>query len=123
MSKYEVYINTWRKRLSYEAMQTRNRIERMRRVAAQCTELLASKYDVERIYLFGSLVGDRLTHDRSDIDLAVAGLASRSYFPALADLWDILPHDLTLDLIPLEDAYTSLKERVLKEGKLLYERK
>lgn len=95
----------------------------MRKIAAQCADLLASRYGVKRVYLFGSLIKNSIVHDRSDIDLAVEGLSSLVYFSASADVWDIAPQDFTIDLVPLEDAYSELKEYILKEGELLYERK
>ncbi|HEX9974345.1 MAG TPA: nucleotidyltransferase domain-containing protein [bacterium] len=123
MGKYDLYIDSWRKKLAQERSALKKRAEEMRKIAAQCADLLAMRYGVKRVYLFGSLLKNRFVHDRSDIDLAVEGLPSLVYFSASADVWDIASPDITIDLVPLEDAYSELRDYILKEGELLYERK
>jgi predicted nucleotidyltransferase len=80
---------------------------------------LVRDYDAERVYLFGSLLSDDRVHDRSDIDLAVEGLDGGLYFRALAELWKLLPEGAELDLVPLEQAWPSMLERVKSEGIVL----
>jgi predicted nucleotidyltransferase len=63
--------------------------------------------------LFGSLVHGEPTGE-SDVDLAVEGLPPRAYFPALADLMTLFRGPV--DLVRLEEAAASLRERVLAEG-------
>ncbi|MDZ7261207.1 MAG: nucleotidyltransferase domain-containing protein [candidate division KSB1 bacterium] len=104
MSRYDQYISYWKNRL-------------------ECAQFLGTQYGVQRVFLIGSLAREGFAHARSDIDLVVEGLASNQYFSALSAVWKKLPPGVELDLIPLEDAYESLKERVFQEGKLLYERK
>lgn len=123
MGKYDKYIETWRVRLAREQDEQKRRIDEMHRIAALCADHLARHFDVKRVYLFGSLVRETFIHARSDIDLAVEGLASHLYFKAISALWDELPPGVELDLVPLEDAYDSLKEKIKTQGKLLYERK
>lgn len=89
------------------------------RMAKQCTSVLQKKYNVKKVYIIGSLAGGVL-HDRSDIDLVVEGLPSRLYIKALTDLYDILQPGVELNLIPFEDAFDSLKEKTIKEGRLIY---
>jgi len=96
-----------------------NRKEKLQKAAANCIKLLKDKYKVKRVFLIGSLVKG-IVHERSDIDLVVEGLFPELYMKALTDLWDILPVDVELNLIPFEDAFESLKEKVEKEGKLVY---
>jgi len=96
---------------------------KIRQAAQKCADLLARKFAVERVYLFGSLAEEINIHPQSDIDLAVEGLASHFYFKALSELWDVLPPEIELDLVPLEDAHEKLKEKIINQGKLLYERK
>lgn len=79
---------------------------------------------VQRIYLFGSQSRDDATIT-SDIDLAV-DMDSKS-----AKDWDMVKEKvennpitlLPVDLILLSRAGKNLKAKILKEGKLLYERK
>jgi predicted nucleotidyltransferase len=92
-----------------------------RRVAEECARHLYGAYGVRRVYLIGSVVRGISFHERSDLDLAVEGLAVDRYFRALADLWKLLPSGMELDLIPLEDAHPELRELVLQEGMLLDE--
>ncbi|MCL4706830.1 nucleotidyltransferase domain-containing protein [bacterium] len=122
MSEYDEYLEGWRNRLALRREAGARRAERMREIASQCAAHLAQHYDVEAVYLFGSLAGGRTIHERSDIDLAVAGLPAKRYFSALKELWSFLPPDAELDLVPLEDARPPLREIILREGNLLYER-
>ena len=69
--------------------------------------------------MFGSLLDGSLVHKRSDIDLAVEGLDGEVYFKALRELGMLLPEGVGLDLVPLEDAWPELAERVRMEGVLL----
>lgn len=68
------------------------------------------------VYAFGSVVtGD--TTPSSDLDLATRGLPGKLYFDALGELMRTLPCDV--DLVRLEEAPESLRERVLSEGRKL----
>ena len=91
----------------------------MRQIAQECARRLVQDYDAERVYLFGSLLSDDRVHDKSDIDLAVEGLDGDLYLRALADLWQLLPEGAELDLVPLEQAWPSMFERVKTEGIVL----
>jgi hypothetical protein len=64
------------------------------------------------------LSGESPWHARSDIDLAVEGLAHEDYVPALSALWELLPEGVDLDLITLEDAPPSLVARIKGEVKM-----
>jgi len=88
-------------------------------MAKKCAKLLKEKYKVKRIFLIGSLAYG-IVHDKSDIDLVVEGLASAQYIKALVDLSDILQWRVEVNLIPFEDAFESLKKKILKKGKLIY---
>ena len=88
-------------------------------LAHECARVLKEKYKVKRVFLIGSLVYG-IVHERSDIDLVVEGLPPEQYIDALVDLNDILERKVELNLIPFEDAFESLKEKTLREGKLIY---
>lgn len=83
------------------------------KIAQQCAQFLKERFKVDNVYIFGSVAGDGIWHKRSDIDIAVEGLPSDKYFRALADISKIAPHELSLDLVTLENAPIKLKERVL----------
>jgi len=88
-------------------------------VADKCAKLLKEKYKVKRVFLIGSLAYG-IVHERSDIDLVVEGLAPEIYIKALVDLSDIVQWKEEINLIPFEDAFESLREKTLREGKLIY---
>jgi predicted nucleotidyltransferase/uncharacterized protein YutE (UPF0331/DUF86 family) len=83
------------------------------KIAQQCAQFLKERFNVQNVYIFGSVVGDGIWHKRSDIDIAVEGLPSDKYFRALVDASELIPSELDLDLITLETAPTRLKERIM----------
>jgi predicted nucleotidyltransferase len=115
------YVTAWRERRRQEREQLVERLEAGRKAAHRCAQFLARQYGVNRVYLFGSMVGNTLIHQRSDIDLAVEGLSSEDYLHALTELWMLLPPGFELDLVPLEDAFAEMIERIQREGEVLYD--
>lgn len=122
MEKYDKYIAYWKSRLSRENLESKKRAKAIRKIAVECARFLGEHYKVKRVFLIGSLTRDELMHEKSDIDLVVEGLSSHLYISALTALWDKLPKEVEVDLIPLEDALDELKKRIFKEGEVLYER-
>ncbi len=93
--------------------------ERARHLRARLPALvrcLRQDYGVDQVILFGS-VANQSCSPSSDLDLAVSGLSRRDYFKALADLMALL--EGPLDLVRLEEAPPSLRERIAAEGKPL----
>ncbi len=86
--------------------------------AQACAELLRRRFGARRVFIFGSLAGQGPWHARSDIDIAVEGLAPERYFDALRECWALLPEGLELDLIPLESAPPTLRARILGEEEM-----
>lgn len=82
--------------------------------------ILAEKFNITSVFLFGSLVwGDQITL-QTDIDLAVSGLNYEQIFKAIGYLEQVT--QFPFDLIDLDEAPPALRKRILTEGKLLYER-
>lgn len=81
--------------------------------------LLAKKYQIRKVYLFGSLA-EGLILKGSDIDLAVEGMDLEDYLKALAEYREIKGRHL--DLLHLDFCKPQLRQAVLKEGRLLYEK-
>ena len=77
---------------------------------------------IERIYLFGSRArGD--AGPRSDIDLAIAcPQATPIIWADICEAIDGADTLLKIDAIRLEEASPELAQRILAEGRLLYER-
>jgi len=115
------YVAAWRERRQLEREQLTQRLQVGRKAAIRCAEFLAERYAVRRVYLFGSMLGNTLVHQRSDIDLAIVGLPPEQYVRALADIWDLLPPGFEVDLVPLEDAFPEMIERIRIEGEVLYD--
>jgi predicted nucleotidyltransferase len=83
------------------------------KIAQQCAQFLKERFNVQNVYIFGSVVGDGIWHKRSDIDIAVEGLPDKDYMRALFDMYDLLPSELDLDLVTLENVPMKMRERIL----------
>lgn len=84
--------------------------------------LLSARPEVEQVILFGSRArGD--AEERSDIDLAIVAPAalSRQWLDItfLLEQADTL---LPIDVVRWEEAAAPLREKILAEGEILYER-
>ena len=84
-------------------------------LARRLGAMLRQEFAVSEVWLFGSALDQDLFSHDSDLDLAVTGLAPERYWAALARLEEMSP-DLPVDLVTLETAPDSLRQRVLSEG-------
>jgi predicted nucleotidyltransferase len=114
------YVEAWRRRwadaeredarLAAEALALVPRLSRHRN----------QRYGARRVFLFGSLA-EGFFRSGSDIDLAVEALPKdASFFRAAADL-DDLAKPFRVDLVPLEDAYPEVRERILTRGREIHD--
>jgi predicted nucleotidyltransferase len=89
----------------------------------QLVRILSANPEVLRVILFGSRArGD--SGERSDVDLAVeAPNASQRQWLDIAAQLEEADTLLKIDLVRWEQASAALKERILAEGKILYEHK
>ncbi|MGA9350988.1 MAG: nucleotidyltransferase domain-containing protein [Anaerolineae bacterium] len=94
---------------------TEKRKEQALETAEACIRLLKERFGARRVIHFGSIAGQGPWHGRSDIDLAVEGVAPEEFSPAYSACRDLLPRGLELDLVPLEDAYPEMRARILGE--------
>lgn len=79
-----------------------------------------SRYpEVERAYLFGSVLEGELTK-RSDVDIAVSGSLAGRFFVLWRDLDEVTP--APVDLAALDDKSPTFQRHVQQLGKLIYER-
>lgn len=98
--------------------QTGSKAERRKQAlkrAEACARLLEERFGARRVVLFGSLAGRGVWHERSDIDLAVEGVAPEEFLVAYSACREMLSPGLELDLVPLERVYPELKARILGE--------
>lgn len=115
---YEKYVQAWKKKSIAEQKQRALLIKDALQTAASATRLLAEQYKASRVYLFGSLVREYDFMNDSDIDLAVEGLNGIRYFEAVGHLFE--GEKFTINIVPIENCLPDLKEKVIKEGRLLY---
>ncbi|MDZ7291071.1 MAG: nucleotidyltransferase domain-containing protein [candidate division KSB1 bacterium] len=120
MEEYKSYTNAWRQKRRAEREVLPLLRQQLLEIAQKCARLLAEKYAVRTVYLFGSVAWPDRFHADSDIDLAVEGLPDEKYTRALAELWRLLPPGHELNLVPIEAAFPELAERIRREGMVLY---
>lgn len=91
---------------------------RARRICARLVEIAATlrAAGARRVVLFGSLATGDASAD-SDLDLGVEGLPATRYFEVLAHVMQLA--GCSVDLVRLEDAGTSLSQRIASEGREL----
>lgn len=76
------------------------------------------KHGAKRIILYGSIARGDYRAD-SDIDLCVEGLSPGKFFRAIAEC--IMRIDRPISILDYHNLHGYLKERVLTEGKILYD--
>lgn len=84
-------------------------------LAERCAEVLQTRFGVQRVIPFGSVVGQGPWHAGSDLDLAVEGLAPEQFFRAWSALQELLPVGLDVDLVSLEQVGAEMRARILGE--------
>jgi len=72
-------------------------------LARQAADLLKQEFQVEKVVMFGSMLYLPHIHERSDLDLAVWGLAPDNYYRAVGRLLALDPRIL-IDLVEAESA-------------------
>jgi len=82
---------------------------------------LAEAFPYEKLYLFGSALKKQTFTPHSDLDLIIKGLDEDLFLKAYAFL--LKKSSFSVDLKPWESLRNNIKEKVEKEGVLLYEKK
>ncbi|MGA1865803.1 MAG: nucleotidyltransferase family protein [bacterium] len=100
--------------------QRKKRYKKAQLVIEILRDILIRKYHIKKIILIGSCLNENNFHSHSDIDLCVEGLPHNCFFKALGELL-IEAGEFNVDLIPIEDANTRMKEYI-KKGKIIYEK-
>jgi predicted nucleotidyltransferase len=83
--------------------------------AREAAAMLKQKYGATRVILFGSLAHRDWYHPRSDVDLAVEGIAPEVFYRA----WTAIEHvikDRPVDLVDVTAASPSVRRTLLDEG-------
>jgi len=79
------------------------------------SKLLKEKYNADTIIVYGSLTDKKRFHKRSDIDLAVSGIANEKFYKAYGEITSKFT-DFDIDLVDLQDCKESLLTSIKKEG-------
>ena len=118
MTDVEAYARAWRDRLAAERAAHAELAESARAGARRCAEVLVQEFGATRVRLFGSLSRRRSAPfgPRSDVDLAVEGLAPSRHWVALRALAEGMPPGVAVDLVPVEDATPSVRRRIEQTG-------
>ncbi len=109
-----VYRATARRRAAQARREREQRAQRAWEVARRAAALLKEQFGARRVVLYGSLARRDFFHSRSDIDLAIAGVAPRDFWRAWSAL-DTIGGSFEIDLIAIEDASPALRLQ-LEEG-------
>jgi len=83
------------------------------------SNLLAKKYRLKKIYLFGSLAEGSFLKG-SDVDIAIEGMGFEDYLKALAEHRQI--RNTHLDILHLDFCKPQIRDDIFKKGKVLYEK-
>ena len=101
-----------------ERRAARARAARARERLPALVRVLVDELGARRVVLFGSLLSGEL-EDGSDVDVAVEGLAPDRYWEGLWRCSEAVGRHV--DLVPLEDASQTLRDRIAREGEVLHE--
>ncbi len=85
--------------------------------ARRAAGLLRERFGATEVLAFGSVVGAGAFDDRSDIDLAVRGIAPERFFQAWLAATEVV--DRPLDLVDLDDCSARLRSAIQTEGQSL----
>ncbi|HAO20431.1 MAG TPA: hypothetical protein DCQ37_08130 [Desulfobacteraceae bacterium] len=79
---------------------------------------ILKRYDVAKVSLYGSVArGDY--KDDSDLDICIEGLRDDNFFIALAEC--LMASDHSVSITDFKNTFGYFRERILKEGKIIYE--
>lgn len=113
------YKASWEKRARHQEAENEELRKAAIEVSVKLKDILVNDYHVKKVILFGSILQAGDFNGRSDIDIAVEGLAKDIYFKALGRL--MFATDFEVDLKPIEDVDELMAERI-KRGRVIYEK-
>jgi len=111
------YIKSVRNQINSSVLTATEQLEfdKLLKLIEESAKILKSRFSVKRVVLFGSLAHKSWFSDKSDVDLAVEGLASDQYWEAWRAVEEIIK-ERSVDLIELEYAKESLKRDIQDYG-------
>jgi predicted nucleotidyltransferase len=115
---FEEYLRGWDERRQLREERASARAGTAREVAERLAQLLQDRFGATRVWLVGSLVVPAWFHDRSDIDLACAGIPQDRVTDADLAIWQEA-QGFGVDLLPVEGLSAERRRRIEREGILL----
>nr|HID13681.1 nucleotidyltransferase domain-containing protein [Anaerolineae bacterium] len=111
------YRRYWHERAAREAARRHAVALRARAEARRVAQMLVREFGASRVYLFGSLAREGRFHERSDVDLAVEGIAPERFFKAwaAADAHSGVP----IELVDMDEVGEAMRTLILEYGELL----
>lgn len=113
---HDSYIKSWKQRCTNKKREILLLRTKACNEAKKLADVLYTRYSATHVYLFGSL-REKKFNERSDIDLAVEGLAGTSFFEATGEL--LSKSSFPVNLIPLEDCQEKFRQKIKNTGELL----
>lgn len=112
---FQEYLPYARQRWLAEQASWKRRRQAAWAAARRAAEVLRGQFAGERVLAFGSLVHSGPFDERSDIDLAVAGISPQRFFRAYAAAAAVIG-PFEFDLVDLADCQPGLRAVILEEG-------
>ncbi len=106
-SDMEIYRQTAKQKQQAFQENRRIRHERGWQVAHKAAALLKERFGASRVIVFGSLLRPEVFDERSDVDLAVWGVADDKYLRAVAAV-TALDREISVDLVQMELSRSSI---------------
>ena len=114
-------------RKNYRERQERCRRELEERLALarkdfdRIVEHIGRTYHPKRIWQWGSLIDGHHFSEKSDIDLALEGIADpKTFFAILGDAMDM--SSLPVDVVQIETIHPAYADSIRSRGRIVYER-
>jgi len=109
------YSRTMRRRAAEGVERRERRRKAAWALAQEAAGLLRDRYGATTVIAFGSLAEGTHFSERSDIDLAAAGLRLGDHYAALGRLLTLSP-DFQFDLVDLDTCAAELRAAILARG-------
>ncbi len=115
----EVIKRTWAKKTEKKKKEEQEKRTEAIRKAREVALFLKKSYEVEEVYLFGSLAWRKRFTPHSDIDLYIKSFPKdKSYWEALAKS-ERIATPFPVSLVLAETARPKMREKIEKEGIML----
>ncbi|MGM0438338.1 MAG: nucleotidyltransferase family protein [Bacillota bacterium] len=113
------YLKGHLKDIKIEERETDELYDKLNKKVRLVAEKIGKKYELKRVYLFGSLINRDNFHLKSDIDLGVKGIDSKNYLKLWGEFEKELDH--SFDLVNMNKCDERLKKHIKKEGEIIYD--